>query len=97
MDMIHVTGIVYERMKSYFAGLFASISAIIALVSLYYLPVRVETSQALNPKNDLVWLIVVFGALATILTIYTFYYFFSVLKVEFVVSDGVMEINFTKV
>jgi hypothetical protein len=31
-----------------------------------------------------------------LLTVYTIYYFFSVLKVEFIVVDGVMEINFYK-
>lgn len=86
--MIKVTGIVYERMKSYFAGLFASFSTIIALISLYYLPAKVETAQTLNPRSDLIWLIVVFGSFAVVLAVYTIYYFFSVLKVEFVVPMG---------
>lgn len=95
--MIKVTGNVYERIKSYFSGLFAFISAIIATVSIYNLPpANGETSQALNPQSDLMWLVVVFGALTVLLTVYTIYYFFSVLKVEFIVVDGVMEVNLYK-
>lgn len=96
IDMIQVTGIVYERKKSYFAGLFAFISTIAVLISILYLTSSDQTLQAQKPKSDSIWLVVVIGILAIILIINAIYSFFSNLKFEFVKSDGKMAINFYK-
>lgn len=94
--MVKVTGIVYERIKSYFTGLFAFISAVIVAVSLYNMPSVDETSKNITQYSDSMSLVIVFGILSVVFTAFSIYYFLSILKVEFIVADGVMAINFFK-